>query len=94
MKITKVRCQHCNADNFETSCSNCGRYFVLTSDHLNHTVRNFNSQPLLSDELPDNFSCQCDYCFEKSHGNLANAVSAALRQRTCPICKTEIIAIP
>lgn len=91
MQIMPVKCYHCDSDSLVAICSNCERAFVLVADHLEYKARSDNSRALTVNEMPENFSCQCDFCIEKAAERYVNAVSAGLRQRCCPNCRSEFL---
>jgi hypothetical protein len=90
MESRLVKCGHCGTDNVVGLCSECGRSFVITTAHLQLLDRKFAAEAVGA--LPPNFQIPtCDFCTFQARGDSFKAMTGALRQRTCPACKTEVL---
>ncbi len=88
--VTLLPCGHCGVVNAVAQCAQCGRQFVITTDHLQVVPRSWDAQAV--QEVPVGFTVPlCDYCAAKAERDLAAAVNAGLRQRTCPSCRQAFL---
>lgn len=90
MSVTLLKCGHCETDNTVAGCPKCGRGYVITTAHVEGRLRDFDAGPV--GDLKAVLLSQCDFCIQKFLGDAAAAVSAGLRQRTCPACRTEFLS--
>jgi hypothetical protein len=92
MSVSQRTCRHCGTENYVARCDNCERPFALTTAHIEGRLRAYDDGP--ASVLPSDFRIElCDFCAAKAAGHgSAEAVSAGVRQRTCPACHTEFFA--
>ena len=85
MELEEQTCPNCDASTVVAWCKTCGRPFVLSGAHLRGRVRRFGDTPL--GKVPGDLGLErCDYCRLKERGQMREAMDAARRQKTCPVC--------
>jgi hypothetical protein len=86
-----VKCGNCEAANTVGTCGICRRHFVITRNRLTNGERLYNDQPIESP--PSEIVQPCDFCrAQELKLGPTVSVTAGLRQRTCPSCKTEFLS--
>ena len=91
MKPKQLTCGNCGTLNSVAVCSRDDKAFVITQSHLTTGKRELESGPVA--ELPADFVAGlCDFCLAVDAGGGMQAVSAGMRQRTCPVCRTEFLS--
>ena len=86
--IREVSCQHCGSLSTVAQCSLCDREFVVTNATLRGELRQLEDAAALA--VTDRDDWVCDFDMGKQVGPGA-AVTAGMRQRTCPACHTQFI---
>ena len=89
MKI--LTCGECGAANAVAQCTRCQRAFVITQGRISGGMRQANDLPWAE---PSGREVQpCDFCLSKDMNEpLTARVDRGLRQRTCPVCKTDFLS--
>ena len=90
MSVEILKCAHCNTDNTVAECPKCGRSYVITTAHIEGRLRDYDAGPV--SHLKAVILSTCDFCIHQILGDASAAVSAGLRQRTCPACHTEFLS--
>ncbi|MCS3635759.1 ribosomal protein S27AE [Salinibacter ruber] len=91
MDTKRQTCPNCSTENVIGQCGNCGRPFVLSEAFPQGRARKLGDGPLA--EVPGGLSSRpCSYCRLRQKGQMMEAMSAARRQRTCPVCHTECLS--
>lgn len=85
-------CRHCGTDALVAECEEDGRAFVLTTAHLEGRLRTFDDGPP-PQEVPAFRAGLCDRCASQAAGlGPMDVVTAGLRQKTCPVCHSEMLS--
>jgi len=90
MSVGILKCGHCNTDNTVAECPRCGRSYVITTAHIEGRLRDYDAGPVSQEKTV--LLSTCDFCMHQIVGDASAAVSAGLRQRTCPACHTEFLS--
>lgn len=86
-----LKCGNCNTENSVARCRKCGRGFVVTAEHLEGRLRDFDATPVVATNA--DAPGFCDFCTFESLGNgVIDKLNAGLRQKTCPSCHTEFLS--
>ena len=90
MSVGLLKCGHCGTDNTVAECPKCRRSYVITTAHIEGRLRDYDAGPV--SHLKAVILSTCDFCMHRILGDAPAAVSAGLRQRTCPACHTEFLS--
>jgi hypothetical protein len=92
VNVAAHACRHCGTENVVALCREDGRWFVLTTSHLEGRLRGFDDLPI--QVVPPGFEPPlCDFCASKARGlPPTETVNAVMRQATCPVCHTEFLS--
>ena len=63
---------------------------MITTAHIEGRLRDYDAGPV--SHLKAVLISTCDFCMHQILGDASAAVSAGLRQRTCPACHTEFLS--
>ena len=63
---------------------------MITTAHIEGRLRDFDAGPVNREKHV--VLSTCDFCMHQIVGDASAAVSAGLRQRTCPACHTEFLS--
>jgi len=91
MSVVILKCGHCDTDNTVADCPKCGRSYVITTAHIEGRLRDYDAGPV--SHLKAMILSTCDFCIHQILGDASAAASAGLRQRTCPVCRTEFLSL-
>lgn len=90
MSVGILKCAHCNTDNTVAECPKCQRSYVITTAHREGRLRDYDAGPV--SHLKFVLLSDCDFCIHQILEDASAAISAGLRQRTCPVCHREFLS--